>query len=287
MKLKTTVFTPDSLKSEAHYTIEVSKRSTLGGTASENRITYRVKKEIIKAEKDGNVIYAVETLHHEHTNASPIHELEADMAFLSGKVALRVTPQGIPIKVLNMYEIEEKWQDNRKVFYQKHKAFDSINLLLEQTDHFVKNHDLFLSSFIESEIGTVLFPAIYGATVKEVTDRKTEKVFTGFIGEKGDLPLTLTNSAYQFDKLKRKGTLFRKGQLNIDAYHEDKVSLFFQKLMEGKKVKTQPVINYIETYDLDNYNWITHAGQVLSASIPLLFSYQQIVRVQPSERSVL
>jgi len=51
------------------------------------------------------------------------------------------------------------------------------------------------------------------------------------------------------------------------------------------KLAAKVTADYMETYDLDKFHDITHAGQLLGVRVEALFSFEQIVRVSPESKT--
>ncbi|WP_289064433.1 hypothetical protein, partial [uncultured Zobellia sp.] len=60
----------------------------------------------------------------------------------------------------------------------------------------------------------------------------------------------------------------------------------FRKLADNIQLAVPVQAAYMETYDLDKNHHIAHAGQLITANVPSLFNYEQIVRITPKGKNL-
>lgn len=284
MYLPSKRFAPSDESLTYAYQVDLSVKSRLGNQPDENRVCFQVEKHRIRevAHQWSNA-YLLDVLERKATAQHPLRQLENDIMQLRSSLVLNLDAQGTPTGILNRGEIQQKWIQARPRLRRDFKHIRNIHGILAQMDALMDNKELLLSTFLQSDLSTILFPRIYGESLEAVEQRTESKVFSDFIGRCA-LPLLVRVTDYQ-----KKGNyeetrhcLKRTGTLDKERYDQEGVHDFLAQLFGGSpQSDTHLSVEYQELFDLDERRWITHAGQVLSVQVPGYFSYQQIMRVRP------
>ena len=265
---------------EARYQVDSLRRSQLGGTASQNAVRYRVEKQYLKQdpERQGD-LYELTVLGQEHSSPHPLHRMEADLAALQAKLVLCVDQAGCPIRLDNQPAIQSAWKGMRRLFAKRYgKEVLNLEKIIAGIEETVSSEQALLKAFLSSDLAGVLFPPYGEAT--QVQDRVEAKLFPNFIGS-ASLPLLVRVNDYRYDRVADKHHLKRSGVVDEEAYQEDKVRVFLTTLASQGPIRTSLALDYQELFTLNEHHWLTHSGQVMSASIKGLFRYTQIVKVKP------
>lgn len=266
------------------YKLDILQRSILGGIANENKIEIVLEKEFLGEDHKGNV-FQIRLQERTHTNKDELHTIEHDLALLKGNLVLRTNKFGEIVDILNLKDIEKDWAKHKSKFYKIHRKFDYIDTIIEETTALLQDKKLFLSLLQETEMATVLFPPIYNTELSVTQEVQQEKIITDFFGTEA-LPLNITTSIKKKDPIGNKIEILRNGVLNTETFEAYEVRKYFRKLTDNYKLLTEVKVDYIETYDLDRFHWIDFAGQILNVTIKGLFTFQQIVRVTPLNKSL-
>ena len=266
------------------YTMDIRQRSILGGVANENIVRAEVRKYYFQ-QNDTGYIYSLEVTDRFQTNKEGIRAMEDDIAKLQSELTVQTDFQGKPIRIMNLAAIRDTWKVYRKEFEKKHKEQKGLTEILSTIDTLLNNNKLFTQNFRESEIGTLFFPDIYGTLSSQGESMESNKVFTEFFNT-SSLPLKLTTTLKTRGRLNNTAQVFRKGVLDKENFDQYNVRKFFRKLADNIKLAIPVEAGYMETYDLDKNHHITHAGQMLTANVPALFNYEQIVRITPKGKNL-
>ncbi len=264
------------------YTMDVRQRTVLGGVANENFIKAEVKK-VLAGKNDKGYVFDLMVLRRQQSNTEGIRGMQDDLAFLQKELTIQTDFNGKPIRILNLRPIKDKWENHRKEFQKKYKGHEGLSEAISGTDRLVTDNEAFTTNFIESEIGTLFFPPIYNKLSEEGENCIQHKEFTDFLGGVS-LPLKLTTTLKKRNTINHKAQLLRRGALNSDEFDHYTARKFFRNLTDNMKLAARVSADYMETYDLDKYHGITHAGQMLGVRVEALFSFEQIVRVTPQKK---
>jgi len=271
------VLLPQILSDGREYLFEIHQKSMMGRIAHENTVHMTVKKQSIPT-KHG-MFYELNVTNRKQSDTEGIREIEQDLFFLQEKMTLQTNAQGEVLKITNLPDIRTLWEKNKKGFRKKYKTLENIDELVAANDELLENSEAFTDNIKQSDIVTLLFPPIYSKIIDEETSYEQEKDFSGFFGEV-TLPLKLTTTFKQRKKL----NVLREGILDDERFDDHKVTNLFRTLADNYQLGVKVIADYLETYDLDEQNWITHAGQLINVKIQGLFYYQQIVRVTPLKK---
>ncbi|RNL83273.1 hypothetical protein ED312_15430 [Sinomicrobium pectinilyticum] len=277
--------TPKTVLSKATYQIDIRQRAAMGSMPQENVVKIIAEKKLLSRDEEG-FVYRLHIPERKQSNQEGIRALEYDLSWLQQKLELRTNNQGEVTHIFNLWEIEDIWRANRNRFYQKHKRFSAIEDVMEQTDVLLQNPERFISVFKESEVGSLLFPPLYEEHTEIGQKTAQHKVFEGFF-ETVDLPLLLTTTLKRRKELiANNAHLLRKGTLDTDRFDQKRVQKMFRKLADKITLKVGVDLNYLETYDLDRYDWIDYAGQLFRVRIKGLFTFEQIARITPLKKEL-
>lgn len=283
MQVQEIIALPKTNKLQVH-TIAIRQRSILGGVANENMIQARIEKKYIYTNKIGN-IYELQIKERKQSNIEGIRGVEYDLSFLQENLKVQTNINGLPVSILNIEEINSTWIKYKKQFKKAHKNQKNIEGLIAETTSLINNDKAFIETFIESEVGTLFFPPIYGE-FDEIGKKESEhKTLHNFFGA-ADLPLKLTTTIKKGNSLEEKIQTLRKGEIDIENFDHYTVRKQFRKLADNLQLAVPVSANYMETYDIDAFYGIQHAGQILSVQIEGLFSYEQIVRITPIKETL-
>ncbi|WKX76195.1 hypothetical protein [Zobellia laminariae] len=266
------------------YTMDIRQRSILGGVANENSVRAEVRKYYFRQNETG-YIFSFEVTDRFQTNKEGIRAMENDIAKLQSELTVQTDFQGNPIRILNLATIRDNWKGYKKEFAKKHKEQKGLEATITATDSLFNNNKLFTENFRESEIGTLFFPDIYGTVSSQGETIESAKIFTDFF-DTSSLPFLLTTTLKKRDRLKDTAQVFRKGMLDEENFDRYNVRKFFRKLADNIQLAVPVKAAYMETYDLDKNHHIGHAGQLLTANVPALFNYEQIVRIIPKGKNL-
>ena len=273
-----------TVQRKATYKLDILKRTILGSVANENKIEVVFEKEFLGADHKGNV-FQIRLKERTHSNKNELYVIEHDLDLLKGNLVLRTNEKGEIIAVLNLKDIAQDWERHKDKFYKIHKSFEYIDDLMEETKTLLNSQQLFLDMLRETEMVMLLFPPLYDSKLSLEQDLQQKIVFNDFFGTEA-LPLKLTTSVKKMDLLNNKIEILREGKLDDEAFQHYEVRKYFRKLTDKYKLQTEVEVDYVETYGLDKYHWIDHAGQVLHVNIKGLFDYQQVVRITPLNKSL-
>lgn len=266
------------------YTMDIRQRSILGPAANENSVRAEVRKYYFR-QNDTGYVYSLEVTDRFQTNKEGIRAMENDIARLQSELVVQTDFQGTPVRILNLAPIRNTWDDYRKEFAKKHKGQKGLEEVLTATDSLLNNNKRFTENFRESEIGTLFFPDIYGTVSGQGETMESTKVFTDFF-DTSPLPFKLKTTLKKRDRFSDTAQVFRKGTLDEENFDRYNVRRFFRKLADNIKLAVPVKAAYMETYDLDKNHHIVHAGQLLTANVPALFNYEQIVRITPKGKNL-
>ena len=187
------IIAPNTVQCDTmEYRFDILQRSRLGSSATENKVQTTVEKQYIRDTEQGGV-YRINTLDRQQEATSFLRSIEKDLAFLSQSIAVQTDNTGAIIRVLNLAEIKEKWEDYRHDFYKKHKGEKEITQIINDTDILVGNEATFTDTLKTSETMTLLFPEIYGQFSNQGQSAVDSKTFSSFFG-KTALPLIRTTT---------------------------------------------------------------------------------------------
>ncbi|AIY14026.1 hypothetical protein [Cellulophaga baltica] len=261
------------------YKMDVRQRSIMGGTANENFIAATIKKALVSKNETG-YIYQIDTIERKQTNLEGIRAMEDDIFQLQNELIVQTDFSGLPIRIVNLTPIRDKWLAFRAKFKKKHKNQENISNIILEIDSLLNNNKLFTINFIESEIGTLFFPPIYGSLTNPDDTIKQHKKFDDFFAQ-SPLPLNITTLLKERQPNDKMVLVKRFGELDTEKFDHYAVRKFFRKMADNIKLAIPVKVNYIESFDLNKFHAITHSGQILNVQIEALFTFEQIARVTP------
>ncbi len=261
------------------YTIQIRQRSTLGAVANENIVQARVEKKYVYANKIGNV-YRVEIKERKQSNTERLRGIENDLSFLQANLTIQTNTNGLPVSILNLEEINDTWVKSKKQFKKTHKNYENIDELITETTALINDNKVLTETFIESEIGTLFFPPIYGEFDEISKKESNYKTFQNFFGTV-DLPIKLENTIKKEKGLEGKTQLLRKGEIDTEVFDHYNVRKQFRKLADNLQLAVPVTASYVEAYDMNNFYGIQDVAQILVVQIKGLFTYEQKVHITP------
>ncbi len=282
------------IKHSKTYSISIMQRSKMGGVCSENRIDLKVKKQLIRQNKKGYV-YVLEVLERKQHPLEGIRAMENDIALLQQKLEIQTDFKGEIIQILNLYPIKSLWlwEKQKSKFLKRHKSEKSAYKVSTEIDKILEDNALFTAIFKQSEMATLLFPALYQKPMEVGEQYIYKKNIEDFFSDI-PLPLEITTTLKKHEDSKKqksnyeivkkdssnkgKAQVFRSGTL-AEEFDRKAVKKYFRKLADNYKLAVDVAAKYMETYDFDNKHFVDHAGQLLSVQIKGLFSFEQVVRV--------
>lgn len=271
------VLLPKIIDDGRTYLFEIHQRSIMGAVPNDNIVRITVKKQSIPT-KHG-MFYQLNVLNRKQSNTEGIRAIEQDLFFLQKKLIIQTDAEGNILKIDNLPEIKALWEKSKRDFRKRHKKLEDIDALIRVTDELLENNEEFTNNIKESDIATLLFPPIYSKIINEEATYEQQKDFSDFFGEV-TLPLKLKTTFKQRKKL----NVLRKGIIDEERFDDQKVTNFFRTLADNYQLGVKVIADYLETYDLDEEHWITHAGQMMTVKIQGLFYYEQLVRVTPLKK---
>lgn len=257
------------------YSIDSLQRTKLGVSIEENRSHIVVEKKMTH-QFEGITTYRlkVTTLTNTTNSTNELRAIENDLKELQKNIDVQVNSKGEIVKVINLPEIRAYWGNFRDDFKRKYRNNPRlVDDVVATTEELLKSTKQFTNNFKETDFATLLFPPLPNA----VSTASELKTFPNFFDVEA-LKLFINNNVSEGSNgvthLKRIGSL-----LNDEEYLRS-VRSYFTDLFDNYKLLVRPKVDYVETFDFDTDNWVTHAGQILSVDIKNVFQYSQIVRLK-------
>ncbi len=263
----------------ANYTIDLLQRTKLGAFVEEVRTTYVVEKRLSQI-ADTSSLYTLTVKDFKCINPNPsaLRLIESDLKELQKTTRLWVNGRGHITGLLNLAEIRAMWDSYQYELKQKHKANKDIKDIISAIRALLGDKQEFLRNFTESDLAVLLFPPAISGLPKE-TELCEVKTYSGFFE---DIPLLL-ELKNKVETTAEKSHLKRFGTLLDDENYQMEIVRYFRGLTDMYNLSALPTVSYIETFDFDKEQWLTHAGQVFRVEVANLFDFQQLARVKPLE----
>lgn len=275
---------PNTMNRWVSYKMEITQRTQMGVSIDENLVSMEVIKRFTQKDNDG-LVYQLSIKNRKQKSAKQLRMVENDLAFLKEELVLRTDHQGKLTAILNLHDIITKWQDYKDFFYTKNKNLPHIEALMEDIDEMLNDPEEFLKTIKQSEVGTLLFPAIYLDELEIGVPQMQKKQFDDFFGETA-LPLILKTELKKVDRLSGSAHIFRGGVLDEEGFDHQAVKRMFRKLADNIQMAVGVNVDYMETYNLDKHQWIAHAGQLFAVRIKGLYNFEQVVRLTPINKEL-
>ncbi|AXT60390.1 hypothetical protein D1816_08520 [Aquimarina sp. AD10] len=261
----------DRNRNTVFYDIETSTSVKSLEEIRENTLNSKVSKRFID-KNDFGYLYEVNILKKSQSNNQGFNEMEEYLSRLQKNLLIYTNDTGSITSIPNIGEIRELWEDCKFEFKKEFKNIHDIHNIVERMDNIMKSKRGFLEVFLQSEIGTLLFPGFYSRTLQNDKALLQRKFFQNFFGAY-TLPILLETQIIMPDNIKNKLIkVVRTGSIEWQFFEEEEVKSFFREILED-----YPYINrfdafYSELYDINNKHQITNALQLLYVKVGDIYS---------------
>jgi len=238
-----------------------------------------VSKSFIEKNEHG-LLYKIVVKNRTQNNKESLRGIEN---FLTGRllnITLLYTDEVGYIKSLaNHDEIKEKWAANRSDFLQDFNSADNVNELADRMDILVNNEADLVDIIKQSDIGTMIFPPVYTASLTRDTKLVQRKFFHNFFGAYA-LPLLIetkliANNVANSEAVK----ITRLGKLDRTLFQEDEVKEMFREIYNIFLLNVNVISSYTELFDLNADSTIDTALQIFSTSVGEIYQFDQATKL--------
>jgi len=256
------------------YNIETYTTVTSLEEVKDNIMTAKVTKRFIDKDEVG-YLYEVNLIERNQPDNGGFNNMENYLSKLQKKLLIYTNDIGSIISISNMESIKGFWYNRRQEFVKLFNHIHEIEDITKRVDELVESEESFMNVFAQSEIGTLLFPAVFTEMLQKDQAIIQRKFFQNFFGAYS-LPLLLETQLVYPDNPEITATkIARTGSIEWQFFEEDGIKSFFRETF-----KDYPYINnfdafYSELYDLDIKCDISNALQLLYVKVGDIYSFDQ------------
>lgn len=244
------------------YKVESATRIQQSGKVLEYHELAQVELALLGKEQ-GSWIFRLVTHSVQINSNNDIFAWARDVNALLNDLVLQVDLTGYIRGVLNHDALLKQWPAHRQMLQRIYGARIGAADMLAALDQALKTPAFLQQHLTTNGLYDFLFPGLYGEYNEP--DSPTLKILSGFFGLL-DLPLALHRQVAPATAANPSATVSWLGQVDERRLDEAGFRRFLKDATDSYNIKTDLLVDYEATYQLDSYHWPTSAELFLTVN---------------------
>jgi len=239
-----------------------SEYSHLRALENSNKTQAIIKVDSI-GEEDGCAKLRLRTTAYKQSNKKGLFGWVDDLQVIKDDLEVLLTPDGLLGKVLNISDVQKKWEANKKRIIKKHSKEKYIKGFVAAINELLEDEPRFTAS-LRYVTPYVLLCSGFSAATEEA---QCYREIPNFVGTK-TVPIIAKTQPHTPEGKPDTQEIIVTGEIDRENFEQEKVSAFVAMMRDNLRAKTEVQLRYSERYAFKNNTLPTQAMCMSMVVIP-------------------